>query len=323
MTEATIPQAAEVPEGGLSEEQAAQQLLSKWTAREPEPKAEATEPEQTQTEQVDAQATEQEQEAEAEDGEVEIDLAGEKFRVPRQFQETATRIQAKAKELEAGATRKFQEAADDRKAVATERAAVTELRKIAEANAELIADHKMVARRMQALETMDISTLDDSTLTRLNAEYTQLAATEKRIKSAYEDSVKQMRSKEREALQARQAHAEKIVSQSIKGWGPEKAKSLAEYAMSRGAPAEALNGITEPWMVEILEDAAYGRQMREHKTTLDKRVAPNTATLKPGASTSPTRSTKAAEEAFAKAKRTHSVEDAAMALLARSNARKR
>lgn len=322
MEDTTTPQVAEV--GGLTEEQAAQQILSRWKAKETkaeEPAQAEPEAPQEQAQNADAQPeAEGQQEAsdEAEEAEEEIDVAGEKFKVPRALSETAKRIQAKAKEVEAGATRKFQEAADLRKAAEAEKAAVAEMRKIAEATADLLADHKAVARRLQQLESIDINSTDAETLTRLNAEYVQLNAAKQRIEAAYHEKVKTIQTEETKARAARQEHAEKVLAQRVKGWGPELKKELAEYAMSRGAPAQALEGISEAWMVEILADAAYGRKMREHKSTVEKRVVTTQPTLKPGASAKTQPTVQKANDAMARLKQTGRMEDAVTALLARS-----
>lgn len=325
MSEVTTPQDAEV-QGGITEDQAVQQLLGKWTKAEEAPQEES--PEQGEPEQAQADAPETQEQAEDTEGQadtdIEFDFAGEKFKLPAAHRETVEKLTTKAKNLLGGADQKFKEAAELRKATESERAAVSEYRKLAEANADLLADHKMIVRRMQQLEGADINSLDTDTLTRLNAEYNQLHAAKARVEQAVNQSVAQIKQTEQAALRARQEHAEKVVSTRIKGWGPEKAKALAEYAVSRGAPAEALAGITEPWMVEILEDASYGRQMREHKTTLDKRVVQTQATLKPGASaTTQPKGALQAQQAMDRLKKSHSTSDAVAALLARSSVRKR
>lgn len=325
--EATDTPATEVQ--GLTEEQATQELLKRWTAKEEKPQAEASEEsteEESTEEQPQGDATPEEETPEEEapeEGEVEIDVAGEKFKLPAAVTETVKRIEAKAKEVEAGATRKFQEAADLRKAVEVQTKAVVELQRVATANAQLLGDHAMVSRRLQAIEGIDINTADPEQLTRLNAEYNQLQAAKSRIEAQYQANVSQMRDEEAKALQAKQEHAEKLLSTHLKGWGPEKAKALAEYAKSRGAPAEVLQGITDAWMVEILDDAMYGRQMRESKPNLTKRVQDAPKTLKPGGSGTKSAISQKAVEATARLKKSGSIDDAVMALLARSNARKR
>lgn len=321
MADKTTP--AEVPEvDGITEDAAVQQILSRWKKPEgsdggEKPAAEA-EPEQPEGEAKEPE--EAEEEAPADDGEVELDVGGKKFKAPKAIEGLAREIEAQVKQIEAGATRKFQEAAELRKATETERQAVAQMRKIAEANADLLADYRMVARRIEQLEGIDVGSTDTDTLTRLNAEYTRLQAAQRKIGEAYQASIKEMQAKEAEAMRARQEHAQKTISQRLKGWGPEMERELAEYAVGRGAPVEALQAVTEPWMVEILADAAYGRKMREHKSTIDKRVNDAKPTLRPGASNAQPAAQAKAKEAMQRLGKSHSVEDAAMALLTRSRA---
>ncbi len=318
--ETTTPAAPEVDSAaGYTEADAAQALLAKWKGRQPDPEPEAEAP----APQAEADAAPEEEEAPApvEPEDFELDVGGTKYKLPKGVEDAGRAIAAKVKEIEAGATRKFQEAAELRKATEAERAAVAEMRKITEATADLMADYRTISRRMQQLEQVDIQSTDSDTLARYNAEYTQLTAAARRIEAAHADAAKQLKAKETEAFRARQEHAERIVSQRIKGWGPEMQKELAEYATGRGAPVEALNSITEPWMVEILADAAYGRKMREHKTTQEKRVVQAPPTLKPGASSGQPSAKARSEEAMATLKKTGRMEDAAAVLLARMKRR--
>ncbi len=310
---------------GLTEQQATEELLRRWAPKEsegekPEGEAEPEVTDEAEQPEGEAEATEETPE-EAEPGEIEIDVAGEKFKFPAAVSETVKRIEAKAKEVEAGATRKFQEAADLRKATETQQKAVAELQKVAHANATLLGDHAMVSRRIAQLESIDINATDAETLTRLNAEYNQLQAAQRRINEQYQANVSQMRDEEAKAVKAKREHSEKILQTHIKGWGPERAKALAEYATSRGAPAEVLSQITDAWMVQILDDAQYGRQMRESKQTLSKRVQETPKTLKP--SGTKVQAAQRADQLVLKAKKSGTVDDAVMALLARANSRKR
>lgn len=325
MNEATDTPATEVQ--GLTEEQATQELLKRWTAKEKPEASEEEATEETQDEQPQGDATpEEEPEAESEPeetGEIEIDVAGEKFKLPAAVTETVKRIEAKAKEVEAGATRKFQEAADLRKAVEAQSKAVVELQRVATANAQLLGDHSMVMRRIAQIESFDINSTDAEALTRLNAEYNQLQAAKGRIESQYQENVSGMRAEEAKALKAKEEHSEKVLAAHLKGWGPERKKQLAEYAMSRGAPAEVIKGITDAWMVEILDDAMYGRQMRESKPNLTKRVQDTPKTLKPTGSGTKSAPAAKADQAAQRLKKSGTVEDATMLLLARAQARKK
>ncbi len=311
---------------GLTEEQGVSELLSRWAKKEepskPDPKA--VEPEATEEEQPrgEAQPEEVPEEEPEESGDIEIDVGGTKFKAPKAQSETFKQVEAKVKEIEAGATRKFQEAADLRKAVEAQTQAVAQLQKVAEANADLLADHRMVTRRLEQLESVDTNTTDVETLTRLNAEYNRLQATKTRIEAQYGQNVQKMREEDSKAAQAKREHAERVISSQIKGWGPEHGKKLAEYAITRGAPAEVLERVTDAWMVQILDDAAYGYAMRQKKPDLTKRVVETPKTLSPGSGTKSATVAKV-QQAEARFKKSHSIDDAAQLLLARSQARRK
>lgn len=321
MEETTLPQTGEVPDG--SEAQAVATLLSRWQKTEEPPKQEATEePEQEQA-QADAQVTEEPEAESEEEADIEFDFAGEKFKLPAAHRETVEKLTTKAKNLLGGADQRFKEAAEIRKAVEAERVSIAQMRKITEATADLIADHRMIARRLEAIAGVDINSTDTDTLTRLNAEYTQLVTAKQQIEQAYQGKAQELTKAEKDALRSRQELAEKAVAQRIKDWSPEKQKALAEYAIGRGAPPEALNQISEAWMVEILNDAEYGRRMREHKSTVEKRVVEAKPTLKPGASAPQPRAAAQAQEAVKRVQKTGSVSDGAAALLALAQVRRK
>jgi len=316
MNETTTP---ETEVGDLDEQGAVTELLKRWVKPE-QPAEDKPQPEPTEPQaQADAEPqAEEAAETTQEEADFEFDVGGKKFKLPKALEEQLKPISATVKEIEAGATRRFQEAAEQRKAVEAERAAVQQMRKIAESNADLLADHRAVVRRMQQLEEVDIQSTDGDTLARFNAEYTRLNAAKQRIEQAYHQSVNQLQEQEKAALRARQEHAEKVISQRIKGWGPELQKELAEYAVSRGAPVAALEGISEAWMVEILADAAYGRKMREHKATVEKRVVQTQAVLRPGAASTQPRAETQAADAMKRLQKSGKPDDAVAALLARS-----
>lgn len=313
----------------LTEQQAVSELLTRWSSKDenhgekPESEETQEEPEAEQPE-GDAKAEDETEATEESAGEIEIDVAGEKFKAPASFAETAKRIEAKAKEVEAGATRKFQEAADVRKAAEVQTHTAKQLQRIAESQADLLADHRMVARRMQQLENVDINTIDTDVLTRLNAEYNQLQAAKTRIEGQYHQNLRGMQEEENKALSAKREAFERTVATRVKGWGTDHFKKLSEYAVSKGAPAGVIQGISESWMAEILDDAAYGHEMRQAKPKAIKRVEATPKTLKPGAAGNPKAAAQAkAVDAMARLKKSGRVEDAAMALLARSANRKR
>ena len=328
MDETTTPQ-GEVA-SGMTEDQAASELLKKWGVSEESEASPEGEPEEeapvAEAEEATPDADDETEDEPDESGEIEIDVAGEKFKVPAALKQQAERIQAKAKEVEAGATRKFQEAADLRKTVETRAEQVGRMQQIAQAQADLLADHRMVMKRLAAYEQINVQELghnDPAALTRINAEYNQLTTAKQRLEHAYQQAVGAMDAQNTQAKQARQQFVQEFASKNIKGWGAESNDRLGEYVSGKGIERDSVLAVLEhdPRFLLILEDAAYGQKVR---SSTPQKAQPKAQTLKPGGSglTKPANVQKA-QQSMDRLKKTGSTDDAAMALLARSAIRKR
>lgn len=328
----TTPEIQEVAEGGMTEDQAAQSLLAKWAPKADDEPKDAPDPEdeeETTAEQSpedDAQADEEPKDEGDESGETEIDVGGEKFKIPAALAEQAKRIEAKVKEIEAGTTRKFQEAAELRKSAEASIQAAENLQKIAHEQSDLIADHKMVERRLSALERIDVNALAESDpvqLTKINAEYNQLQAAKQRIENQYRQTVQQSQELSTKQHQEKVQALNEFAKKSIKGWSNDYSNKLMEFSVQTlGFSPDALRtSINEPLMRAI--DLAYqGHKVR----TADPKAKQilDTKTLKPGsAAQAKTTAHQTYEQARKKLAKSGSTEDAAMALLARARVRKR
>lgn len=327
----TTPEHQEV-EGGITEEQAVQQMMSKWVPKEddvledaPEPEAEE-EAQAEQTDEVDAQADDESEEEGDESGDTEIDVGGEKFKIPAALAEQAKRIEAKVKEIEAGTTRKFQEAAELRKSAEARIQAAENLQKIAHEQSDLIADHKMVERRLQALERIDVNALaetDPVQLTKINAEYNQLQAAKQRIENQYRQTVQQSQELTTKQQAERMQALNEFAKKSIKGWSPEYSNKLMDFSVNTlGFSPDALRASINESLMKAIDLAYQGHKVRTADPKAKQIVS--TKTLKPGsAAQANTNAQMQAEKARQRLKKTGNVDDAVMALLARSNTRKR
>lgn len=323
----TTPEVQEVASEGMTEEAAASAILKRWMPDEPE-KAEAPatdESAEPEAEQSTDDAPPEEEAAEAESDEIEIDVGGEKFKLPSGIAEQAKKVEAKVKEIEAGTTRKFQEAAELRKVAETQIKAAQELQQIAHEQSDLIADHKMVERRLQALANVDINALAESdpvALTKLNAEYNQLQTAKQRIEAQYQASVSKSKETYGAQHQAKVVQLNEFAKRNIKGWSDDYSNKLMEFSVNTlGFSPDALRqGINEP-LIKALDLAYQGHRVR----TADPKAKQvlSTKTLKPGSSAqSKTNAHAMAEKARQRLGKTGSTEDAAMALLARSKIRR-
>lgn len=332
MNQATTP--TESSEVSLTESQGAEALLARWGVGDNAPEQEEPEqPEADEQPQGDAQEQEAEQgedepeEAEeAQSEEIEIDVAGEKFKIPAPLAEQAKRIEAKAKEVEAGATRKFQEAADLRKFAETQLESVKKMQEVAVKQADLIADHRAVVRRMEAISQMDFAQLADQdpvAVTKLNAEYMQLQNARQRIEAAYQQAEQTMQQETQAQTAQRLARLQDFAQKNIKGWSDEYSNTLLDFSVKQlGVDPDALRSIISEPVIKALDLAYRGWKIGQSDPKNKQVVA--TKTLKPGAAGQMQSSSKqAVDKAMKQLKTDKSVDSAVAALLARSNLKRR
>ena len=324
----TTPETPEVP-SGMTEEQATSALLKRMGVGE-EPPPEEEKPEEPEAPEADEAKPDAEEEPEEEPSEeseeVEIDVAGEKFKVPAALKEQAERIQAKAKEVEAGATRKFQEAADLRKLAETQTEHAKQIAQLSEQEVDLLANKRMVARRLQQIQSIDFSSLADQdpvAVTKLNAEFNQLTLADRQIDAALQQTRDQSKAKTGEVEQARMTHLGEWAKKNVKGWSDDYSQTLLEFSVKElGADPTALRNVMSEPVLKAL-DLAY-RGWKVQTTDPKAKLATSTKTLKPGAAGQmKTTALHTAEKAVQRFKKSGSVDDGAAALLARMNAKRR
>ena len=325
----TTPETQEVSTG-ITEDQAAQAMLARWAT--PDDKAEPTkaetseEPEAEQAEEAtaDADGETQAEADESDDGE-EFDFGGEKIRVSKDVAPEVRKVQAKFKELESGSTRKFQEAAELRKVAESRLETAEQVESIGRELIDLIADHRMVERRLQALAQIDVNALGDADpvqLTKLNAEFNQLQAAKQRIEKAYSDKSQEKKGKLDELSEKTVAQLDDFAKRNIKGWGAEYSNKLMAFAVEELGfdPARLRKSINEP-LIKAIDLAYQGHKVRTADPKAKQIVT--TKTLKPGGAGAKQTVHATAEKARTQLAKSGRVEDAAMLLLARANTRKR
>lgn len=313
----------------MTEESAASELLKRWGASD-DASPEASEADESDSEPADEAMQDEDDAAESDAGEtadgVEIDVAGEKFRLPPALAEDARRIEAKVKEIEAGATRKFQEAAELRKVAETQTAHAQQLSQLSQAEVNLRADRRMVERRLEQIMSIDSATMADNdpvALTRLNAEFNQLQLAQSRIDEALGE-IGGRKNQMREQTDAQKfQYLRKYATDHIKGWSQEYEKTLFEFSVKElGADPEALHSVMSEPVLKALDLAYQGWKVR--KAEPKSKQVTGTKTLKPGASgQSRTNAQQIAEKANRRLGQTGKVDDAAAALLARMSAKRR
>lgn len=328
MEDVTTPQDGEVAQG-ISEDQAVSELLKRMGAQEVDASTEPEdqpEPSDDQPEGDDPKKEPEDEPEEPESEEIEIDVAGEKFKLPAALKEHAEKIQAKAKEVEAGATRKFQEAAETRKFAETQIEHAKQIGQLSQQEVDLLADARTIDRRLQQLLSIDTSALyesDPAQLARLTAEAQQLQFARQRVEQALQDAQGQKQVKVQEQEASRFKYLTEWSQKNIKGWSDDYSQTLLEFSVKElGADPQALRNVMSEPVLKAL-DLAY-RGWKVQTTDPKAKQVATTKTLKPGAvGQVKTNAQATAETAMRRLAQTKSVDDAAAALLARAGAKKR
>ena len=304
MSDPTTP--AEQPEVAYhSTQDAAQALLARWQGKAEKPTAEADESEVPDAEEQADDDAEQgdeptaeaadESEAQVED-EIELDVGGDKLRLPGKLREQAEHIQRKVKELEAGSTRKFQEAAELRKHVEQEREQVAFIGKLAAQHTDLLADLRSTQREISQLEQVDWNALSDSdpvTAQKAMARLMTQQHTQARIVAQLQEASKEIASQEAAVRNANAQRGTERLSKLIPNFSDATRKDLAQYVATRDLTPEGRNALWDPEVVAAFHDAKKYRELTASKPAIDKRAALAQKTLTPGKAGAPATSAKA------------------------------
>lgn len=315
-------------------EDAAQAFLARWNSKAETPTAEADESEEPASDEPDEPVAEQADEATADaadeatvqpEDELEIDVAGDKFKFPKALGEQAQRIQQKVKDLEAGVTRKFQEAAEIRKAAEQEREMSQFIGKITTEQTDLIADLRATARELEQLNGINVMQLheqDPVAASRVTARLVQLQSAQQRINAQLAEAANQLRHAETSYRQQAAERGMSHLSKLIPSLTDATKQELAQYIATRPLTPEGKAALWDAEVIAAFHDAKRFREMTA-KPVARKAVEPP-KTLRPGTAAVPNASAKQrADAATARAAKTGSTEDIAAMFLAHQNIRKR
>jgi len=312
-----------------SEEDAAQDLLSRWNGRQ-EAQAEASEqedqasegeqPEPEQAEEAQAPETEEEPAAETE---WEVEFGGQVRKLPKGItEEVAKTVQEFGQSLHSDYTRKTQEVAQQRQKAEADATAAAEMLKLTHEHADLIADFRMVQRQIESLSQQDLAAMSETDPLKAQQQMVrlmQLQQAQQRIGAQLQSTVADMTGKQTQAAKERLAEAETALKRDITDWGPDKSKALTQYAKSQGFSDSELSQVSDARVVLLLHKAQQFDALKSSAAATVKRVSQPAKTLKPSAGgTTQSIHKSQADDAMKRLSRTGKVADAAAALLARS-----
>lgn len=227
----------------------------------------------------------QPEEAKAQDDEssyVEIELNGKQYRVPQELKDGFL--------MQSDYTRKTQELAAQRREVEahsrhvfeTAKAMIEAAPQVRDAVAQLQAIDSQLMQ-YESLNWADIRARDPQQYAVLVADRQQLIDAKAKVQAQGADALNRYQHAEQQKRAVELHAGHQYLSQRIKGWGAELDSTLTNYALGLGIPESTLVGMVRtPQLVEALHKAwQFDRQ--QNAKPENKRLQPNTPTVKPGA----------------------------------------
>ena len=234
------------------------------------------------TEDADDQGNDASETTETDDDseEEEIERNGKKYRIAKALKSELM--------MQADYTRKTQEVAETRKALDARQA---EIAQQAERVKDLSEDHKRLAiiddylARQQSTNWAKLFEDEPLDAPRKWAEFQHWQNQRQTLHSKIETTETE-RANEKQRETAKQIdEGRRVLERDIKGWSPETARKVAEYAVKAGLPAEEVMAIHNPVVVKILHQAWLGDQLSRKaqaaaKASGDEPVKPLTSVAK-------------------------------------------
>lgn len=216
----------------------------------------------TETEEADSPEGEPEEAAEDSDGE-EVEYGGKKYKVPTELKDALLR--------QDDYTRKTQALAEQRKEV---EATIQRLNEVNQAEVQAIARLGMIEGRLAEYNDVDWDAWDQSDPASANKARWELM----QLQQARGDAVGDIQNARNQAQFAAQQEAAKrleqgqrVLHERIPGWGQEKAVTLlTEGSKAYDFSAEELQGIDDPRMIMVLNDALEYRRQKQAAATVKK-----------------------------------------------------
>ena len=157
----------------------------------------------------------------------------------------------------------------------------------------------------------------------MNHEYNQLNSAKTRIEQSYQEVTVKSTQEQAKQHEARLANLNEYAKKNVKGWSADYSQTLLDFATKElGADPDFIRQNVSEVVIKALDLAYQGWKVRS--TDPKAKQVQSTKTLKPGSNAGvKTNAVVNADKAFQRLKSSGRPEDAAAALLARSNVKRR
>jgi len=198
-----------------------------------------------------------------------VEYEGKQYKLPPELKDALLR--------QSDYTRKTQEVAEQRKAIEAQAEEVKQRAAIQRDMLQGYAQLSAIDGQLKQYEQVNWNQLSDED----PAQAQKLWINFQQLQQAHGTLAQQLQQAEQKAaFETHQATARRIeegqkqLASEITGWSPELQQKLVEHGSKLGASKEALNGISEPWIVRALHKAMQYDQLVEKARQRPKESAP-------------------------------------------------
>jgi hypothetical protein len=221
---------------------------------------------------------------EASEEEVEFDYNGKPLKLPKSIAEQLADVEETKKSIQRDATRKWQEAAEMRKAVETERETFMAQARMVDDLKDDFIEQRMVETRLQELQQVNFYQLSPEDQMRFVAEQNMLLQSRNQIGGRIQQKQQDLTRKQQES---QYSHLQKAISELSKpdpetGWAGKFDKDVSDdltgFLTDHNVPIEVARTINHPAMVKIINLAKIGKaSLKQQRTTPARPLAASAA----------------------------------------------
>lgn len=266
-----------------------------------EPEHEAESEADTEAEEADPEAEEQTEEL------AEVEYEGKTYQVPPELEKALLR--------QADYSRRMNEVSAKEKTYTARLEAIEGVEQAAEERAKSLAEIRLIDEQLKQYESInwaEARQTDPANAALAAVELMTLQQAKQRAIEASKQVDETLRESRMKITQEQIAERNKVLDKELPGWQGEVGVKLTEYASKQGIDPANLAQMTDAKLLVALDKARRFDELQASKQTIKAKVAAAPQVTKPGAP----RKVDAKTEAFARHKKSGSIDSAAAAFLA-------
>ncbi len=215
---------------------------------------------------------------------VSVEYDGTEYEVPPQLKDALMR--------QSDYTKKTQTLAEQRKQVEAQAAAIKQQSELQQQSLDDVAQIKAIEKSIEQYNALDWNQLAQEDQT----QYLNLDRQKRDLETERQNAITRLQQNQAKAIESQRVeHAriieegQKVLTKEIDNWTPELAQSIATYGISQGLDARAVQSITDPVHVKLIDKARRYDELMAKQKAKPKTPEPQQAVKVKGKRANPTK----------------------------------